>query len=123
MPDNVGNRLIATEQKHPENIPDAATLTPPLHSLARPLPHFPLTTTAGEGNAMIECFVLENGRAHVPRIISASDDLFGYAAVQAVTGWSFDPPSVNGKPVTARVRIAFQFDRHAVTATIQEGEN
>ena len=123
MPDNVGSRLIATEQKHPESIPDAATLTPPLHPLAQALPHFPLAATTGEGNAMIECFVLENGRAHVPRIISASDDLFGYAAVQAVTGWSFDPPSVNGKPVTSRVRIAFQFDRHAVTATIQDGKN
>ncbi len=123
MPDNVGSRLIATEQKHPGNIPDATTLNPPLHSLARPLPHFPLAATTNEGNAVIECFVLENGRAHVPRIVSASDDLFGYAAAQAVTGWSFDPPSVNGKPVAARVRIAFKFDRTAVTAAIEAGED
>jgi len=123
MPDNVGSRLIATGQKHPEKIPDAATLTSPLHSLAQPMPHFPLATTTSEGAAVIECFVLEDGRAHAPRIVSASDDSFGYAAAQAVTGWSFDPPNANGKPVSARVRIAFKFNRSAVTATIQDGEN
>jgi len=120
LPDNVGSRLLVTDQKHPEDIPYATTLTSPLTVRVQPMPRFPRSATASAGDAVIECFILNTGRAHLPRVVSASDELFGYAAAQAVTGWSFDPPNKDGKPVPARVRIAFKFSRGAVTATIED---
>ena len=45
----------------------------------------------------------------MPRVVSATEEGFGYAAVQAVSAWWFEPPLMGGKPVVVRVQIPFKF--------------
>jgi len=59
------------------------------------------------GEAVIEVLVDEDGHAWLPRIVSATDEAFGYAAVQAAAWW-FEPPMAGGKPVVVRARVPFK---------------
>ena len=68
------------------------------------------------GETLIEILVDEEGRARLPRILSASDEAFGYAAVQGVAAWRFDPPKRGGRPVVVRVQIPFSFGGAATPA-------
>jgi TonB family protein len=103
--------LLRREKKKPETIVGADQLDAPLKPLSRQSPVFPVTLTDGldHGEAMIELLVDEAGRARLPRIISASNPAFGYAAVQAVAQWLFEPPKSGGKPAVARTRVPFEF--------------
>jgi len=49
------------------------------------------------------------GRARLPRVVAASDPAFGYAAVQAISDWRFEPPTVKGETVVVRARVPFSF--------------
>jgi TonB family protein len=103
--------LLRREKKKPETILEAGQLDSPLRPRSRKAPRFPVKL-AGDikaGEAMIEILIDEDGRARLPRIISASNPAFGYAAVQAVAQWLFEPPKKGGKPAVARVRIPFNF--------------
>lgn len=103
--------LLRREKKKPETIVGANQLDAPLKPLSRKSPVFPVTLAdrADHGEVMIEFLVDEAGRARLPRIISASDPAFGYAAVQAVAQWLFEPPRNGGKPAVARTRVPIEF--------------
>jgi len=62
-----------------------------------------------EGEATVEVLINEEGKVFLPRIVSASEPAFGWAAVQAVAAWRFEPPTRNSAPVVTRVRIPFGF--------------
>jgi TonB family protein len=62
------------------------------------------------GDAEIEFIIDRGGRARFPRIISATDNRFGWAAAIAVSQWVFQVPRINGQPVDVRVRIPFHFN-------------
>jgi TonB family protein len=112
LPDEEGDRLLGLEKKHPDRIVSADTLDLPLHPLSIKKPVFPkeLLEKATAGKTVIEILIDEKGHAKLPRVISASDPAFGYAAVQAVSAWWFQPPHQNGKPVITRVRIPMDFN-------------
>ena len=61
------------------------------------------------GSAEIEFIIDREGRARLPRIVSASREEFGWAAATAIAQWVFDPPKKNGQPVDTRVRIPVSF--------------
>ena len=61
------------------------------------------------GEARIEVLIDEEGKVRLPRIVEATDPAFGYAAVQAVTEWRFEPPTAAGKPAIVRVLVPFDF--------------
>jgi TonB family protein len=61
------------------------------------------------GDATVEFLIQEDGMVRLPRIVHASKPEFGYAAVEAVASWRFEPPRFHGKPVVARVRESFNF--------------
>lgn len=111
MPNKVGTRLMAALKKDPTAIP----LDPSLKNTAAPLPRFPITATTATGEAVIEAFVLKNGRTDLPRIVSASSFPFGYAAAEIVKAWRFEPPKLSDKAVAAKVQIAFSFNRSGAT--------
>lgn len=90
--------------------------------IARHAPVFPeelLETNAG-GEALIEFFIDEEGQAQLPRIVSASQPAFGYAAAQAVSQWRFKPLTRAGKAVVVRVRVPVVFSRPGQMATPEE---
>jgi TonB family protein len=65
---------------------------------------------ADKGTAMIEFYIGPRGKVLLPRIVSASEPEFGYAAAQAVSEWSFHPPKAGGLPVITQARIPIRFE-------------
>lgn len=105
--------LLRREKKKPETIVGADRLDAPLRPLSQKAPVFPMAPPAevDYGEAVIELLVDESGRARLPRIISATDSAFGYAAAQAVAQWLFEAPKCGGKATVARLRVPFEFKR------------
>lgn len=61
------------------------------------------------GNAEVEFVIDRTGRARVPRVLSATQPEFGWAAATAVSQWVFDPPTRGGQPVDVRIRVPMEF--------------
>lgn len=104
--------MVKQESKEPRTILTAKQLGVPLHPIGYRNPRFPTsvdkkTTT---GDALVEIIIDEEGHVRLPRIVSASQEAFGYAAVQAVAAWRFDPPkALLGRSAVVRVRVPFVF--------------
>ena len=103
--------LLTLERKSPDRIVSAGKLDMRLKPVVMIPPVFPRSLGAeiAKGEAMVEVLIDEEGQPRLPRIVSASDPAFGWAALQAVARWRFDPPTLKGLPVVTRVRIPFDF--------------
>lgn len=104
---------LSLERKHPERLLAASQLDEPLQPGVAKSPSFPFAVpeSVNEGAAKIEMLIDDDGRVCLPRVVSASDPAFGYAAVQAVGQWRFDAPKSHGKPGAVRVVVPFKFVR------------
>lgn len=109
--DPVGDELLGVEQKHPERIVGAAKLDAPLKPVSRRAPVSPKAWPEGvqQGEALIEILIDRDGRVRLPRIESATAESFGYAAMQAVSAWQFEPALSGGKPAVVRAKVPFKF--------------
>lgn len=103
-------RLVAARRANligpPKNLDEK--LTP----IYRAPPAYPAAFAEGEqpaGAAEIEFVVDREGRARLPRIISATREEFGWAAATAVAQWVFKAPRRGGEPVDVVVKIPFEF--------------
>jgi len=103
--------ILRDLEKAPDKITLAKNLDQPLRPRSRRPPVYPtaLAEAGQPGETVIEFFVDKNGDAQLPRIISSSAPEFGYAAVQAVATWRFEPPKKNGKAVTTMVQVPVAF--------------
>lgn len=80
----------------------------PLHQRAAIFP--PDRLDAGEGGrAEIEFIIDRTGRVRLPRLRGASDPVFGWSAMTALSQWVFETPRKNGQPVDVRVAIPMEF--------------
>jgi len=68
------------------------------------------------GQAEIEFVVTSEGNVLFPRIISATQEDFGWAAAIAVAQWHFQPPTKNGQKVDARMTVPVLFDARKLAA-------
>jgi TonB family protein len=104
-------RILGNLAHRPADIIPLAELDQPPKPLSRRPPVYPSTLEAASqaGQAMIEFFIDEKGDAQLPRIVSSTAPEFGYAAVQAVAAWRYEPPQKNKQPVVARVQIPVVF--------------
>ena len=114
LPDQLDPRseeLLRIELNEPHKILGASSLDRPVVAVTRRPGKFPVTVRpeVKEGEAVVECLIDHDGRVRLPRITRASEPAFGYAAVQAASGWWFEPPTAGGQPVLARVRLPFRF--------------
>lgn len=100
--------------KDPAAIVDLKELDHPPRPVSRRPPVYPSTMdqTGQSGQATIEFFIDKRGDAQLPRVVSSSDQAFGYAAAQAVATWRFEPPLKDGKPVIVRTQIQINFSSH-----------
>jgi TonB family protein len=113
--------LLKRETSKPDSIVSARELDAPLKLISRRPPRFP-GSQAGKtlkGTASIEVLVDEDGRVRLPRVVEASHDDFGYAALQGVSAWRFDPPTRGGRAVVTRVRIPIAFGEREPAAKSQ----
>jgi TonB family protein len=83
-----------------------------LAPLYRVAPEYPAALKAGEapaGQAVVEFVIDRDGRARLPRIVTATQPEFGWSAATAITQWVFKAPHRGGEPVDVKVRIPFRF--------------
>lgn len=103
-----------------------ADLDKPLVPLEKDEPLFPLALreTHKTGAVVVEFFVDREGITQLPRVVEASHEDFGYAAVQTVAAWRFEPPKKNGKPVVVRTQmpLTFQFPEKVEVESVPPGE-
>jgi TonB family protein len=62
-----------------------------------------------KGDALIEFIIDREGRARLPKIVSATEEAFGWAAATAIAQWVFERPMRGGEPVDVTVRIPVGF--------------
>jgi len=62
------------------------------------------------GQAEIEFVIDRAGRPLFPRVISATQEGFGWAAVTCVKNWRYQPATKNGEKVFARIKETVVFD-------------
>lgn len=103
--------LLERAVRRPQSLGRARDLDRPLRPREQPAPAFPpaLLRKGVGGEALIEFLLDEEGRARLPRIVSATDPQFGYAAAHAVAQWRFEPPTARGEPTVMRVSIPITF--------------
>ena len=105
-------RLIRLLRKG-EVISTAKGLDAKIRPLWRIPPTYPETlraeNPAPKGTAEIEFIIDREGRVRLPGVAAASHELFGRAAVVAVSQWVFEPPTRGGEPTDVRVRLPLQF--------------
>ena len=108
---DAAHRILRLMQKHPEKIVGANELD----QLPKPISRRPLVypvaleVAAQPGSAVIEFIIDEEGDEQLPVIISSTAPEFGYAAVQAVAAWRFEPAKKNGQTVISRARLPINF--------------
>jgi TonB family protein len=103
-------RLVALARA--DAIRGADALDEPLAPIYRVAPAYPgaLRATGGPaGEAIVEFVIDREGRARLPRIVSATHEEFGWAAATAIQQWVFRAPRRGGQPTDVKVRIPFQF--------------
>lgn len=72
-------------------------------------PPYPANRAGQAGRAEIEFIVDRTGRVQLPRIVSASQPEFGWAAITAAARWLFEVPMRGGRPADVRVRVPVEF--------------
>lgn len=104
----LGRLITALQEK---KIASARGLDAALEVVWRGFPAYPetLRATRPEGDAEIEFVIDQDGRARVPRVVSATMPEFGWAAATAVSQWVFAPPRRGGEPTDVLVRISLHF--------------
>jgi TonB family protein len=103
--------LLKAMKKDPQAVVALNELDKPLRPSATTTPFFPtaLAKAGKPGSASVDFIVNEEGRVVLPRVVAATEEEFGYAAVQAVSGWQFPPPEKHGRKVAARAAITIEF--------------
>jgi TonB family protein len=106
-------RILRLLEKHPEKIIGADKLDRLPRAISKRPPIYPLALNESKvtGQVVVEFFIDEEGDAQLPHVISSSAPEFGYAAMQALAAWRFEPAKKNDKAVIVRVRIPMEFNQ------------
>jgi TonB family protein len=94
-------------------IAGARGLDRPLKPIWRIPPRYPAALLAEKpaGESVIEFIIDREGRARLPRVVSATHEAFGWAAATAISQWVFEPPMRGGQAADVLVSIPVNFAR------------
>ncbi|MBI5381173.1 MAG: energy transducer TonB [Opitutae bacterium] len=100
-------RLLWQEQNDAQSIVPVEKLDSALQLKSRRPIEYPSApgNFASKEHTVVEFLVDTKGFVRLPRYLEASAPELGYAAVQAVSVWRFEPPKHGGRPVIVRVRV------------------
>jgi len=103
--------LVAAMQPGGAGVGGAAGLDQRLQPIWRTAPVYPqsLRGVKPAGKAVVEFVIDREGRARLPRVKSATQPEFGWAAATAVSQWVFAGPVRGGQPTDVKVSIPFEF--------------
>jgi len=65
------------------------------------------------GSALLEITIARDGRVRLTRIVSATQEAFGWSAATAFSQWVFAAPSRGGHAVDGRVQVPVNFAAQA----------
>jgi len=110
--DAVAKEVLAELRKPEPAILSVDQLDKKPESIRQPRPAYPWVqrSDGASGQAEIEFIIDRNGRPLFPRIVSATQGDFGWAAVTGVLRWRYQPPVKNGEKVDARIKVTVTFD-------------
>ena len=110
-PGGSANRLTLAMQPGGAGVGGAGGLDARIQPIWRVRPVYPqaLQVEKPIGKAMIEFIIDSDGRARLPRVVSASREEFGWAAATAVSQWVFNRPLRAGQPADVNVSIPIDF--------------
>lgn len=110
--DPEARRVLSELRKSESGICTLAELDQRPKALRQDAPVYPraLKDDGLTGQAEIEFVVGADGRVYFPKIVSASQEDFGWAAAAAIAQWRFAPPTRNGKQVDVRMTVPVLFD-------------
>ena len=117
--------MLRLEKNTPEKIIGYNKLDSKPKPVFQRQPEFPLAARQEkltEGNAVVEFLIDTEGKVRLPRVVSATHPSFGCMAVQAVSGWRYEPPMSEGRPVVARARVPFNFSSKGGKAAGDSGD-
>ena len=111
-------RVLAELRKPQPAICSMAELDQRPKALSQEAPVYPraLKDDGLTGQAEIEFVVSSEGKVLFPRIVSASQEDFGWAAAIAVAQWRFQTPTKNGQKVDVRMSVPVLFDARKLAA-------
>jgi TonB family protein len=114
-PDYEDRSLYSMEAKKSGRITPASKLDSVPKVISQRKPVFPLEIpdSVDRGQTVVEFLIDEEGKVRLPRIKSADDPAFGYAAVQTIAHWLFEAPRTGGKKTIARVQVPVSFSRES----------
>jgi TonB family protein len=69
----------------------------------------PVSPDGSKGTVVVEFVIDRDGRARLPRVVSASSQTLGWAALTAVSQWVFNAPTRGGEPTEAKVQLPVTF--------------
>ena len=107
----VVNRLTLALQPGGAGVGGSGGLDEHLRPIWRIQPAYPQALLGEKlaGQTVIEFIVDHDGRARLPRVVSASQPEFGWAAATAISQWVFARPLRGGQPVDIKVSIPVNF--------------
>jgi len=100
-------RLVSLCRAHA--VASARGLDGKLSPLYRVAPVLPDGAEGEKGQAVVEFVIDRDGRARVPRVVSATQPELGWAAATAISQWLFKAPTRKGQPTEVRVQMPFTF--------------
>jgi TonB family protein len=105
------NRLALTLRTGGAGVAGAGGLDQRLRPIWRAQPVYPQSLQGEKpgGKAVIEFVIDQEGRARLPRVVSASHPEFGWSAATAISQWVFAGPLRGGQPVDVKVSIPVDF--------------
>lgn len=103
--------MISLEKKNSSRIVPASKLDQSPKAISRRPPVFPLGVAPNitGGEAAVTFLIDTEGKVRLPRFTTATEPAFGYAAVQAIAHWRFEPATQNGKKVVTRIQVPVKF--------------
>jgi TonB family protein len=110
--DVVAKGILVELRKPKSDIYTVADLDKKPEPIRQPKPAYPwiLRSDGVSGEAEVEFVIDRNGRPLFPRIVSATQTDFGWAAATAVQRWRYQPPLKNGAKVDVRITEKVVFD-------------
>jgi protein TonB len=104
--------MLERESRRPRSITKAAQLDTLPRPSERVSPVYPpaLLAQRQSGETVVEFLLDEQGVPRVPRVVATTQPGFGYAAVQAIVRWRFEPAVARGAPTAVRVIVPFRFE-------------
>ena len=117
---DANEKRVLSELRQPiPTVVPARELDKPLSATRQPAPVYPyaLESDGLSGRAEIEFVVDRDGHAVFPRIVSATQEDFGWSAATAISHWRYVPPVKGGAKVDARTTLVVNFDHTKGTVT------